>query len=154
MRLSLATRRWLARITAPRRRKPTGKKRHAAAAHKLKAPRLALLGTRGKLRIYLVATTPTKRIYVDWTEGGHDVVYNFIPKNEVWISDNLPPLENLLTQIHELRERRRMIELMRGGMKQADAYDKAHDESLSVEDKYRKANGRGLKAALQRERGA
>jgi len=151
MRLSLATRRWLARITAPRRRKPAGKKRHAAPA--LKAPRLRLLGTRGKLRIYLVATTPTKRIYVDWTEGGHDVVYNFIPKNEVWISDNLPPLELLLTQIHELRERRRMIELMRGGMKQADAYDKAHDESLAVEDKYRKANGRGLAAALRLERG-
>jgi hypothetical protein len=119
----------------------------------LKPPRLKLLGRRGKLRIYLVATTPTKRIYVDWTEGGHDVVYDFIPKYEVWISDNLPPLEILLTQIHELRERRRMIELMREGMSRADAYDKAHDESLAVEDKYRKAGGRGLKAALAREQG-
>lgn len=112
----------------------------------LKSPRIKLLGRRGKLRIYLVATTPTKRIYVDWTEGGHDHVYKFIPKNEVWISDDLPPMEILLTTLHELTERRLMSTR---GMD----YDAAHDESLKREDKYRKANGRGLKQALVRERG-
>jgi hypothetical protein len=138
-------------LAGKRKRAPSGKRRHAPS--KLKPPRIKLLGRRGKLRIYLVATTPTKRIYPDWTEGGHDRVYAFIPSDEVWISDNLPPLEIRLTTLHELRERRRMGVLMRGGMSHANAYDKAHDESLAVEDKYRKANGRGLLKALNAERG-
>ena len=120
----------------------------------LKPPRIKLLGRRGPVRIYLVDTTAAKRIYADWTEGGHDVCYpQFVPRNEVWIASNLPPLELRLTMLHELRERRGMLKLMGQGMSRADAYDKAHDESLAVEDKYRKANGRGLKRALATERG-
>jgi hypothetical protein len=123
----------------------------------LKAPRIKLIGMRGKVKIYRVDDTKVRKIYPDWTMGGHDVTYDFVPRNEVWIAGELgpprPPLEETLTQLHELRERRRMIELMSKGMSRSDAYDKAHDESLAVEDKYRKANGRGLKAALQRESG-
>ena len=119
----------------------------------LKPPRIKLLGRRGPVRIHLVDTTAAKRIYADWTEGGHDRVYDFVPRNEVWLANNLPPLELRLTMLHELRERRRMGELMRGGMSRSDAYDKAHDESLVVEDHYRKVQGRGLDAALRKERG-
>jgi len=144
MRLSLATRRWLARLTAPRRRKPAGKKRHAAAA--LKAPRLRLLGTRGKLRIYEVDSSATRKLYGDWTMGGHDLVYaEFVGKNEVWIADEVKGFERKLTTLHELNERR----LMAHGMD----YDTAHDKSTALEQRYRKANGRGLDEALRKECG-
>ena len=130
--------------------------------HKLKSPRLALIGRRGKVRIYRVDDTLVRRAFSDWTMGGHSMCYPLgfggcIPHMEVWIAGELgppqPPLEEQLTMMHELREMRRMGELMKGGMSRADAYDKAHDESLVVEDKYRKAGGRGLKQALGRERG-
>lgn len=135
----------------------TKKKAH----HKLKSPRIKLIGRRGKVRIYRIDDTKVRKIYSDWTMGGHSICYGgdqgFIPHNEVWIAGELgppqPPLEEMLTMIHELREMRRMGELMKGGMSRADAYDKAHDESLVVEDKFRKAGGRGLKQALGRERG-
>ena len=125
---------------------------------KLQPPRLKLLGRRGKLRIYMVDDTAVRLMYPDWTSGGHDQIYfRFIPPLEVWISRELceprPPLEKNLCILHELRERRRMIVLMRGGMSRRDAYNKAHDESLVVEDKYRRAKGRGLATALRRERG-
>jgi len=144
MRLSLATRRWLARLTAPRRRKPAGKKRHAAAA--LKAPRLRLLGTRGKLRIYRVDATWCRREkYPDYCMGGHDLVYNWIPKLEVWIADELDAFETKLCSLHELFERH----LMAHGMD----YDTAHDKATAIESRYRKAHGRGLDAALRKEQG-
>jgi len=151
MRLSLATRRWLARITAPRRRKPAGKKRHAAPA--LKAPRLRLLGTRGKLRIYLVDATAVRKMTdknpnaPDFTMGTNDAVWrNVTGPNEVWVADELGPLERKLTMLHEMLERRRM---KRDGL----SYDDAHDEALAAENRYRQANGRGLDAALRKERG-
>jgi hypothetical protein len=126
--------------------------------HKLKSPRVKLIGRRGKIRIYRVDDTKARKLYSDWTMGGHSLCYpDMVAKNEVWIAGELgpprPPLEEQLTMLHELREMRRMGELMTEGMSRADAYDKAHDESLVVEEKFRKAGGRGLKQALGRERG-
>jgi len=145
MRLSLATRRWLARITAPRRRKPAGKKRHAAPA--LKAPRLRLLGTRGKLRIYEVDGLAVRKKEIAYTMGGHDLVYpGLVPRNEVWIDNALGKLDQDYTTLHELHERRLMA------TKGMD-YDDAHEYANAIEQKYRKANGRGLAAALRLERG-
>ena len=153
MRLSLATRRWLARITAPRRRKPAGKKRHAAPA--LKAPRLRLLMHLGRIRVYLVNATAVRKMTdknpnaVDYTMASHWGVWpTIVSKNEIWVSDELGPprnpLEMNLTILHEAAEARRML-------KDKLSYDDAHDESLALEDKYRKANGRGLMAALRAE---
>jgi hypothetical protein len=127
-------------------------------SRKLKLPRVKLIGRRGKVRIYRVDDTQARKLYTDWTSGGHALCYpTMVEKNEVWIARELgpprPQLEEQLCMIHELREMRRMGELMKQGMSRADAYDKAHDESLLVEDKYRKAGGRGLKQALARERG-
>jgi len=124
----------------------------------LKPPRVKLIGRRGKVRIYRVDDTQARKLYPDWTSGGHSICYpDMVAKNEVWIARELgpprPQLEEQLCMIHELREMRRMGEMMKQGMSRADAYDKAHDESLVVEDKFRKAGGRGLKQALGRERG-
>ena len=63
--------------------------------------------------------------YIDFTEGGHGYVYNFVPKNEIWIDDDLEPDEVKFVLLHELHERR----LMAKGKK----YDPAHKSSSDIE---------------------
>ncbi len=67
--------------------------------------------------------------YVDFTEGGHEFVYDFIPKNEVWIDNDLGPAERAFVILHELHERN----LMKEGMK----YLSAHLSSSIIEYKCR-----------------
>lgn len=66
---------------------------------------------------------------IDWTEGGHDRVYDFVPANEVWIDDELNQHERPFVLIHELHERG----LMGKGMD----YEKAHQKSSNLEHKCR-----------------
>ncbi|MCX6570159.1 MAG: hypothetical protein NT006_01835 [Candidatus Aminicenantes bacterium] len=40
--------------------------------------------------------------------GGHDQVYHFVPKNEVWLDDDLGPGELRFVLLHELHERHLM----------------------------------------------
>jgi len=63
--------------------------------------------------------------FLDFTEGGHDKVYNFIPKNEIWIDDDLGLAERKFVFLHELYERN----LMSKGMD----YDNAHKSSSKIE---------------------
>jgi len=62
---------------------------------------------------------------IDFTEGGHDHVYEFVPNNEVWIDDDLQEYERPYVLLHELHERN----LMAKGM----PYSKAHNESSRLE---------------------
>lgn len=62
---------------------------------------------------------------IDFTEGGHDRVYEFVPENEVWIDDAIFESERGYVLLHELHERN----LMAGGL----PYDKAHAESSRLE---------------------
>jgi len=62
---------------------------------------------------------------IDFTEGGHDKVYEFVPEGEVWIDDAIIPNERGYVLLHELHERNRMA----GGW----PYSKAHAESSSRE---------------------
>lgn len=62
--------------------------------------------------------------------GGHDLVYSYIPKNQVWIDTRQDPREIEYTLVHEVLERK----LMSGGM----AYDSAHDFALAAERKARR----------------
>jgi hypothetical protein len=61
----------------------------------------------------------------DFTEGGHDYVYEFVPENEVWIDDAIEEFERPYVLLHELHERNRMA----AGW----TYDKAHEESSRLE---------------------
>jgi len=63
--------------------------------------------------------------FLDFTEGGHDKVYDFVPANEVWIDDDLSLNERNFVLLHELHERN----LMSKGMK----YDPAHKSSSEIE---------------------
>jgi hypothetical protein len=58
---------------------------------------------------------------IDFTEGGHDKVYEFVPANEVWIDDAIEEPERGYVLLHELHERNRMAS--------GWPYQKAHAES-------------------------
>lgn len=62
---------------------------------------------------------------VDFTEGGHDYVYEFVPQNEVWIDNDLEEAERPYVLLHELHERN----LMAKGWN----YDRAHEDSSKIE---------------------
>ncbi len=62
---------------------------------------------------------------VDFTEGGHDYVYEFVPENEVWIDNDLVEAERPYVLLHELHERN----LMARGWD----YDRAHEDASKIE---------------------
>ncbi len=62
---------------------------------------------------------------IDFTAGGHDHVYEFVPAGEVWIDDDINESERGFVLLHELHERNRMA----AGM----PYSKAHAESSHLE---------------------
>lgn len=62
---------------------------------------------------------------IDFTEGGHDHVYEFVPQNEVWIDNDLEEAERPYVLLHELHERN----LMAKGW----TYSKAHEDSSKLE---------------------
>jgi len=66
---------------------------------------------------------------IDFTAGGHDYVYEFVPENEVWIDDDIEEDERGYILLHELHERNRMA----AGW----PYNKAHAESSRLESRCR-----------------
>jgi hypothetical protein len=62
---------------------------------------------------------------IDFTEGGHDHVYEFVPRNEVWIDDDIEESECAYILLHELHERNRMSV--------GWTYEKAHADSSRLE---------------------
>ena len=62
---------------------------------------------------------------IDFTEGGHDKVYEFVPSGEVWIDDAIVEEERGYILLHELHERNRMST--------GWPYSKAHAESSHLE---------------------
>jgi hypothetical protein len=62
---------------------------------------------------------------IDFTAGGHDHVYEFVPTGEVWIDDAIEERERGFVLLHELHERNRMS----AGM----PYSQAHQESSRLE---------------------
>lgn len=49
--------------------------------------------------------------FIDFTEGGHHFVYDFVPLNEIWIDNDLLPEEIPFVLLHELHERKLMKKL-------------------------------------------
>ncbi|MGA2531582.1 MAG: hypothetical protein ABSG19_00955 [Candidatus Aminicenantales bacterium] len=80
--------------------------------------------------------------FIDFTEGGHDKVYKFVPAGEVWLDDDVNPGERRFILLHELHERA----LMARGW----PYGRAHKDSSRVEFQCR-CNPGLLDAALRAE---
>ena len=62
---------------------------------------------------------------IEFTEGGHEYVYEFVPHGQVWIDDDVTEQEIGYVILHELHERN----LMAKGMN----YDDAHDSASKIE---------------------
>jgi hypothetical protein len=83
------------------------------------------------VQVWFVLGRLVRSMYdIDFTEGGHEHVYEYIPRGEVWIDDDIHENERGFVLFHELHERG----LMREGMD----YDTAHDESSRLELHLRK----------------
>jgi hypothetical protein len=61
----------------------------------------------------------------EWVSGGHNCVYFFVPKNEIWIDNKVDDADIPYVLLHELHEHN----LMKKGM----AYSKAHADSSKIE---------------------
>jgi hypothetical protein len=62
---------------------------------------------------------------IEFTEGGHEYVYEFVPHGQVWVDDDVMEEEIGYVILHELHERN----LMAKGM----TYDAAHDLASKIE---------------------
>jgi len=81
-------------------------------------------------------------LFIDFTEGGHDKVYPFVPEKEIWLDDELGPQERKFVLLHELHERYLMS--------QGWIYKKAHKDS-SESEYYCRSHPEELEAKLQLE---
>jgi hypothetical protein len=64
--------------------------------------------------------------FIDFTEGGHDHVYPFVPAGEVWLDDDLRMTELRFVLLHEVHERRLMAA-------KAWPYPRAHRSASHIE---------------------
>ena len=79
-----------------------------------------------KIKVWVVKGELVRDLFfLDFTEGGYDKVYSFIPENEIWIDDDLSLSERKFVFLHELHERN----LMSLGKR----YDFAHKSSSKIE---------------------
>jgi hypothetical protein len=78
------------------------------------------------LSVWLVDGQVVRDVFfVDFTEGGHDKVYDFIPPREVWLDDDLEPGERKFVLLHEVHERFLMT--------RGETYFKAHRSASHIE---------------------
>jgi hypothetical protein len=97
------------------------------------------------VRVYLVYGEFVRDLYlVGYSEGGHDLVYSFIPNGEVWIEEILHPTERKFIILHELHERFLMSE--------GKDYPHAHKGATIIEDHFRE-NPNGLEERIREELG-
>jgi len=62
-----------------------------------------------KVKIWIVDGEAVRDLFcIDFTEGGHNFAYPFIPKNEVWIDNDVSKDEIKFILLHELHERNLM----------------------------------------------
>ena len=78
------------------------------------------------ISIWIVSGRLVRSVFdIDFTAGGHDYVYEFVPDKEVWIDDDIEEFERGYVLLHELHERKRMADGI--------PYQKAHAESSRLE---------------------
>lgn len=82
------------------------------------------------LRVWRVNGRLVRSLYdIDFVEGGHDLVYNFVPNKEVWIDSEVLSREEPYIILHELYERKKM--------KEGFTYNQAHSFASRIEWKAR-----------------
>ena len=82
------------------------------------------------ISVWLVNGRLVRSVFdIDFTAGGHDYVYEFVPEKEAWIDDDIEQEERGYVLLHELHERNRMST--------GWPYSKAHAESSRIESRCR-----------------
>ena len=106
----------VAKLTNRGRRLPNGAEVHVRLWKKLE----------NGVSVWIVNGRLVRSVFdIDFTAGGHDYVYEFVPQNEVWIDDDIVEAERGYVLLHELHERNRMAT--------GWTYSKAHQESSKLE---------------------
>jgi hypothetical protein len=78
------------------------------------------------IAVWIVNGRQVRSVFdIDFTAGGHDHVYEFVPVGEVWIDDAIEEKERGFILLHELHERNRMAKGI--------PYSQAHVESSKLE---------------------
>ncbi len=78
------------------------------------------------LSVWIVDGRLVRSVFdIDFTEGGHDYVYEYIPMDELWIDNDMGDDERPYVLLHELHERK----LMARGWD----YDRAHEDASRIE---------------------
>ncbi|MBZ5672308.1 MAG: hypothetical protein LAO04_21630 [Acidobacteriia bacterium] len=81
-------------------------------------------------KVYIVDGKEVKRDYdVDFVEGGHWLVYSYIPRGEIWIDKSVLPDERPYVLAHEMHE----VNLMKKGI----GYEAAHGQASAYEKNLR-----------------
>ena len=58
------------------------------------------------LTVWIVNGRLVRSVFdIDFTAGGHDHVYEFVPEKEIWIDDAIIEQERAYVLLHELHER-------------------------------------------------
>jgi hypothetical protein len=95
------------------------------------------------LQVWLVHGRVVRDKYDDdFTEGGHGLVYKYIPKNEVWVDDDIHKDDKPFVLYHELYERNLM--------EKGEQYNRAHKEA-SKKEQFLRNNPQQIRAALKHE---
>lgn len=98
--------------------------------------RLRALGRVGGIAVRLVDGERVRNeIDTDFALGGSSARYAYVPTGEVWVEASLSTLDRNATALHELVERRLML--------QGLTYSKAHDQATKVEEVFRASVGDG-----------
>jgi len=66
--------------------------------------------------------------HIDFTEGGHGLVYDYVPKKEIYVEHMADPEDGSMNALHEI------IEYVLMKYKVIPDYDKAHDATSTIED--------------------
>lgn len=98
----------------------------------------------GTVKVWLVDGSLVRTLFLlDYCEGGHDKVYSFIPKNEIWIEQALSSAERKFIILHELHERYLMS--------QGKSYKNGHIGATEIEDFYRENKNENLDKRIKKE---
>ncbi len=84
----------------------------------------------GEMKVWIVDGKLVRDFFLtEFIDGGHDLVYAFVPKNEIWIEEVLSPDGKKYILLHELHEHALML--------QGKKYREAHKGATIVEDYHR-----------------
>lgn len=100
--------------------------------------KIRLIKTVGPFEIYEVNGNIIRKYFPNFTNFGQHYSFSFIPKNEIWIGNDVKNEERVFIILHELIERK----LMKMGMKYDDAHNKAtiFEQAARFKNKLNSAN--------------